>query len=73
MPGKDPQATLDWRDGNGWNDWVGRPYVYDEYYHPTAWVGREAVKFIQGYDDTPQGKAGMPYFMKVSFHRYVGR
>ena len=26
MPGKDPQATLDWADGDGWNGWRG-PYL----------------------------------------------
>ena len=36
-PGADPQATLDGLDGDGWNGWHGRPYVYEEYYHPTAW------------------------------------
>lgn len=65
MPGKDPQATLDDLDGDGWNGWRGRAYVYDEYYHATAWVGREAVSFIQGFNSTPAGKAGLPYFLKV--------
>ena len=65
MPGKDPQATLDDLDGDGWNGWHGRPYIYDEYYHATAWVGREAVSFIQNFNSTPAGKAGQPYFLKV--------
>ena len=65
------QATLDGLDGDGWNGWHGKAYVYDEYYHPTAWLGREAVSFIRGYDGTPEGKAGKPYFLKVSFHRLV--
>jgi hypothetical protein len=71
LPGKDPQATLDGLDGDGWNSWHGRAYVYDEYYHPTAWLGRTAVSFIKGYDATPEGQAGTPYFLKVSFHRCV--
>eukprot|EP01147_Barroeca_monosierra_P002840 gene2841-5678_t len=63
LPGFDPQATLDSLDGDGWNGWQGRTYVYDEYYHPTAWVGRAAVKFIRNY------KREQPFFLKVSFHR----
>eukprot|EP01065_Artemidia_motanka_P015740 TRINITY_DN1946_c0_g1_i1.p1 TRINITY_DN1946_c0_g1~~TRINITY_DN1946_c0_g1_i1.p1 ORF type:complete len:709 (+),score=203.71 TRINITY_DN1946_c0_g1_i1:155-2128(+) len=63
MPGKDPQATLDFRDGDGWNDWHGKAYVYDEYYHPTAWVGRTAAEWLGNYS----GSA--PWFVKVSFHR----
>jgi hypothetical protein len=64
MPGKDPQATLDGWDGDGWNGWHGAPYVYPEFYHPTAWVGREAVQFIHA-----QAKADKPFMAKVSFHR----
>eukprot|EP00729_Bicosta_minor_P003230 gene3230-7363_t len=64
MPGKDPQATLDGWDGDGWNGWHGAPYVYPEYYHPTAWVGREAIKFIKS-----QVGAAKPFLAKVSFHR----
>lgn len=61
---KDPQATLDGWDGDGWNGWHGAPYVYPEYYHPTAWVGREAIKFIKS-----QVGAAKPFLAKVSFHR----
>eukprot|EP00039_Didymoeca_costata_P028213 m.20354 g.20354 ORF g.20354 m.20354 type:complete len:699 (-) comp6817_c0_seq1:68-2164(-) len=64
MPGKDPQATLDGLDGDGWNGWHGRAYVYDEYYHPTAWVGRAAVAFLNS-----QKNATRPFMAKVSFHR----
>lgn len=64
MPGKDPQATLDGLDGDGWNGWHGRAYVYPEYYHPTAWVGRHAVSFIESRAGNPQ-----PWMAKVSFHR----
>ncbi|EDQ88446.1 uncharacterized protein MONBRDRAFT_26151 [Monosiga brevicollis MX1] len=63
MPGKDPQATLDFLDGNGWNSWIGRPYVYADDLHPTAWVGRQAVSFLE------QNNATTPFFLKVSFHR----
>ena len=47
MPGKDPQATLDGFDGNGWNTWHGGAYVYNESYHATAWLGRQAEAFIR--------------------------
>ena len=68
MAGKDPQATLDKTsdpsfDTDGWNGWHGRPYVYPEYLHPTAWVARHAVSFIENYSDD------RPWFLKVSFHR----
>ena len=57
-PGVDPMAT-----GLEFNDYRGRPYVLQEYYHPTAYVGRAAVKFLETYNDTK------PFFLKVSFHR----
>ena len=63
LPGKDPQATLDGYDGDGWNGWRGAAYVYDEYYHPTAWLGRAAVDFLANYTRSD------PFFLKVSFHR----
>lgn len=58
-PGQDPMAS-----GLGWNDWRGCSYVYDEYYHPTSWVGRHAVNFLNQYESS-----GKPFFLKVSFHR----
>eukprot|EP01062_Namystynia_karyoxenos_P022380 TRINITY_DN18574_c0_g1_i1.p1 TRINITY_DN18574_c0_g1~~TRINITY_DN18574_c0_g1_i1.p1 ORF type:complete len:561 (+),score=130.00 TRINITY_DN18574_c0_g1_i1:75-1685(+) len=58
MPGKDPQATLD-----DWNGWHAKAFVYPEYYHPMAWVGRQAVSYLKAYNDT------RPWFVKVSFHR----
>ena len=78
MAGKDPQATLDRSsspsfDTDGWNGWHGRPYVYDEYLHPTAWVARHAVSFIEAAAKRDTSvEADMdsrPYFLKVSFHR----
>eukprot|EP00927_Polykrikos_kofoidii_P062626 TRINITY_DN57425_c0_g1_i1.p1 TRINITY_DN57425_c0_g1~~TRINITY_DN57425_c0_g1_i1.p1 ORF type:complete len:588 (+),score=47.09 TRINITY_DN57425_c0_g1_i1:75-1838(+) len=66
MPGKDPQATLDSLDGDGWNSWHGRAYVYDESLHPTTWVGQNAVKFIRSYSNATDAQ---PFFLKVSFHR----
>jgi arylsulfatase A-like enzyme len=70
MPGKDPEATLDAQGAahgganDGWNGWHGAAYVYDEQYHPTAWVGRQAVSFIQAAN-----KTATPFLLKVSFHR----
>lgn len=57
-PGVNPMAT-----GLEYNDYRGRPYALDEYYHPTAYVGRAAVKFLETYNKTK------PFFLKVSFHR----
>ena len=57
-PGVDPMAT-----GLTYNDYRGRTYVLPEYYHPTAWVGRTAVDFIQSYNRS------QPFLLKVSFHR----
>ena len=58
LPGADPLAT-----GLGWNDHGGRVYVYPEYYHPTSWVGRKTVQFIESYNRKE------PFFLKASFHR----
>ena len=59
FPGVDPlQAT-----GLGWNDYPGRTYALPEFYHPTAWVGRQAVNFLETYNQEE------PFFLKVSFHR----
>ncbi len=58
MPGKDPHAT-----GIGWNDYIGRPFVYPEEFHATHWTGETAVHFLEQYD-RPQ-----PFFLKVSFMR----
>lgn len=70
--GADPLAT-----GNGtmdWNSWRAAPYVYDEQLHPTAWVGRTAVGWLQNYSASARlseaaGGAAAPFFLKVSFHR----
>lgn len=58
MPGKNPLAT-----GLDWNTWHGKAYIYDEYYHPTAWLGRRVSNFILNYSDP------RPFFIKASFHR----
>ena len=57
-PGVDPMAT-----GLEYNDYRGRAYVLQEYYHPTAYVGRAAVNFLESYNSSK------PFFLKVSFHR----
>jgi arylsulfatase len=57
-PGVNPMAT-----GLEYNDYRGRAYVLDEYYHPTAYVGRAAIEFLKTYNQTRS------FFLKVSFHR----
>lgn len=57
-PGVNPMAT-----GLEYNDYRGEAYVFPEYYHPTAWVGRKAVEFLQEYNSSK------PFMLKVSFHR----
>ena len=57
-PGVDPLAT-----GLDWNDHRGAVYALPEYYHPTSYVGRKAVKFLETYNQDE------PFFLKVSFHR----
>ena len=57
-PGVDPMAT-----GLTFDDYRGRTYVLPEYYHPTAWVGKQAVDFINSYNKSD------PFLLKVSFHR----
>lgn len=57
-PGVNPMAT-----GLTWNDYRGRPYALPEYFHPTAWVGRQAVDFLSSYNRSE------PFLLKVSFHR----
>ena len=57
-PDVDPMAT-----GLEYNDYRGVAYGLPEYLHPTTWVGREAVEFIESYN------ASKPFFLKVSFHR----
>lgn len=57
-PGVDPMAT-----GLEYNDYRGKAYALPEYYHPTAYVGRAAVDFLETYNSS------QPFFLKVSFHR----
>jgi len=69
MPGKDPMAT-----GLDWNTWHGKPYVYPEYYHPTAWLGRQGVAHLESFAREQQeahlaGQEASPFFLKWSAHR----
>lgn len=57
-PQLDPDAT-----GVGFNDYNAKPYVLPERLHPTAWTGRAAAEFINGYQRRE------PFFLKVSFAR----
>lgn len=68
VPGKDPQATLDGHNDDGWNSWRAKPYMYDEWLHPTAWVGRKALEFLTSYPNRTDGDIA-PFMLKVSFHR----
>ena len=54
------------------NSWRGEAYAYaNESLHPTAWVGSQAVAFIN--DRAPfivnSSLRTAPFFLKVSFHR----
>ena len=66
------------------NEWISKIYPYDDMYHPTAWVGKHAIEFINSYrrsrgnnnnnnDDIKKKKTNInstkPFFLKVSFHR----
>ena len=64
MPGKDPIPQSP--GYSRWNGWRAKPFAYDEELHPTAWVGRKAVKFIErqpmGNESGPQQQ---PFMLKV--------
>jgi arylsulfatase A-like enzyme len=49
-----------------WNSWRGAPYVYNESWHPTAWVGATASAWLRNYSASPRSQ---PFVLKVSFHR----
>ena len=57
-PKVNPMST-----GLEYNDYRGAVYALPEYLHPTAWVGRAAVSFLEGYNRSE------PFFLKISFHR----
>ena len=48
------------------NSWTGRAYPYPEEYHPTAWVGRQAVAYLERQVNSTDAR---PWMLKVSFHR----
>jgi len=66
LPGDDPLATLDEKLNltESWNTWYGAPYIYDEKFHPTRWVGDQALEFLNSDNATKT-----PFLLKVSFHR----
>ena len=69
MGGKEPESGWPELDMNSWR---GEAYAYaNESLHPTAWVGRQAVEFIE--DRSPfisnSSFKDAPWFLKVSFHR----
>ena len=47
--------------GLTFNDYRGRAYALPEYYHPTAWVGRHAVEWLDNYN------SAQPFMLKVRF------
>eukprot|EP01083_Nonionella_stella_P082556 227880_1 len=62
LPGNDPLATG--KPKMDWNSWRGASYIYNSSYHPTAWVAREAIHYLDTIHDTSK-----PFFLKISFHR----
>lgn len=60
MPDKQPFPP-----GLDWNTWKSAPFEYDENLHATAWIGKETVDYIDGFDFD----ADKPLFLKSSFHR----
>ena len=71
------QRTMGKTPETGWphidmNSWRGEAYAYaNESLHPTAWVGSQAVAFVN--DRAPfivnASLRTAPWFLKVSFHR----
>ena len=59
MPGVSPEQG--WPFGS--NGWEGGPFMFNESMHPTAWVGQQAVDFIN--DPIAAGSGGRPWFLKV--------
>ncbi|MCL2479230.1 MAG: arylsulfatase, partial [Treponema sp.] len=45
------------------NSWVARPWLYDEYLHPTNWVVDQSIEFLRRKDP------GKPFFLTMSFVR----
>jgi hypothetical protein len=66
--GQDPLATG--KPDMDWNSWRGAPYVYEEDWHPTAWVGSTARTWLANYSASGSEK---PFFLKVSSSSRVCR
>ena len=49
--------------GISWNSWLARPWHTDEYLHPTAWTGTQAIRFLERRDPS------RPFFLNISFAR----
>lgn len=45
------------------NSWVARPWIYEEYLHPTNWVVNQSIDFLRRKDPTK------PFFLMMSFVR----
>lgn len=62
FPGQDPQATG--KPLMDWNSWRGAPFIYNESNHPTSWVAKQVINYLENIYDKQQ-----PLFLKISFHR----
>ncbi len=78
-PGVDPNLGFE-----NHNEWISKMYPYNETFHPTYYVGKNAVNFIASYrhkhgrsnnnnnnmrQKEEKTSAPPPFFLKVSFHR----
>ncbi len=61
QPGMAAAAETD--HGVGCNSMMARPWDKPEAYHPTSWIGSEAVDWLYRRDPT------VPFFLYLSFHR----
>jgi arylsulfatase len=50
------------------NSWPGAAYACNESWHPTAYVGRKAVAFLESHVGAGRGEKP-PFLLKISFHR----
>lgn len=66
--GQNPNIGWPGRDNNCWK---GGNYSLDEKYHPTAWVGQNALEWIR-MNGTKMSKEKEPWLLKVSFQRPHG-
>lgn len=61
QPGMAAAAETD--HGVGCNSMMARPWDKPEAYHPTSWIGSEAIDWLYRRDPT------VPFFLYLSFHR----